>query len=432
MARTIRNAKLDSRSARLKLPERREPYWTVVSAGNAIGYRRGAKGGTWIAKVRGDDGTRHYAPLGAADDAQDPNGLTVFSFAQAQEAARAFFARKGRELAGHSEPQPGGPYTVKMAVDAYFTARERRGSKSVRKDRYQAEARIVAQLGAVDASKLTPKRIRDWHQAVASAAKLVRTKKGKSKQKTRAFNSKNPEAVRKRRATANRLLTILKAALNHAFQEGRIPVDEPWRRVKPFREVDTPVVHFLKAAECIRLVNACEPSFRDLVRGALVTGCRYGELTRMRAADFNAEAGTITVRVSKSGKPRHVVLNAEGQRLFATLTAGQAPQDLAFRRDDGDAWGASHQQRPLEEASRAAKLDPPATFHILRHTYASALAMRGTPMGVIAAQLGHSDTRMTEKHYAHLAPSYIADTVRAALPGFGILGETNVVPLQRG
>ena len=381
--------------------------------------------------MRGDDGTRHYTPLGAADDARDPDGITAFSFAQAQEAARAFFAQKGRELAGHTEPQPGGPYTVKMAVDAYFTARERRGSKSVRKDRYQAEARIIAQLGAVDASKLTAKRIRDWHQAAASAAKLVRTKKA-AKQQTRAFDSKDPEEVRKRRATANRVLTILKAALNHAFQEGRIPVDEPWRRVKPFREVDTPVVHFLKAAECIRLVNACEPSFRNLVRGALVTGCRYGELTRMRAADFNAEAGTITVRVSKSGKPRHVVLNAEGQKLFATLTAGQAPQDLAFRRDDGDLWGASHQQRPLEEASRAAKLDPPATFHILRHTYASALAMRGAPMGVIAAQLGHSDTRMTEKHYAHLAPSYIADTVRAALPGFGILGETNVVPLQRG
>ena len=431
MARTIRNTKLDSRSARLKLPERREPYWTVISAGNAIGYRRGAKGGTWVAKVRGDDGTRHYAPLGAADDARDPDGLTVFSFAQAQEMARTFFAQKGRELAGHSEPQPGGPYTVKMAVDAYFTARERRGSKSVRKDRYQAEARIIAQLGAVDASKLTSKRIRDWHQAAASAAKLVRTKK-EAKQKTRAFDSKDPEEVRKRRATANRLLTILKAALNHAFQEGRIPSDEAWRRVKPFREVDTPVVHFLKTAECVRLVNACEPSFRDLVRGALVTGCRYGELTRMRAADFNADAGTITVRVSKSGKPRHVVLNEEGQGLFTALTAGRAPQDLVFRRDDGGAWGASHQQRPLEEASRAAKLDPPATFHILRHTYASALAMRGAPMGVIAAQLGHSDTRMTEKHYAHLAPSYIADTVRAALPGFGILRETNVVPLQRG
>ena len=48
-------------------------------------------------------------------------------------------------------------------------------------------------------------------------------------------------------------------------------------------------------------------------------------------------------------------------------------------------------------------------------------------MGVIAAQLGHSDTRMTERHYAHLAPSYVADTVRAALPGMGIVEETNLV-----
>jgi hypothetical protein len=77
-----------------------------------------------------------------------------------------------------------------------------------------------------------------------------------------------------------------------------------------------------------------------------------------------------------------------------------------------------------------AKLDPPATFHILRHTYASSLAMKGVPMGVIAAQLGHADTRMTEKHYAHLAPSYVANTVRAALPGLGIIRETNVIALQ--
>jgi hypothetical protein len=54
------------------------------------------------------------------------------------------------------------------------------------------------------------------------------------------------------------------------------------------------------------------------------------------------------------------------------------------------------------------------------------LGNEGAPMGVIAPQLGHSDTRMTEKHYAHLAPSYIADRVRAALPGFGILAETNI------
>jgi hypothetical protein len=58
--------------------------------------------------------------------------------------------------------------------------------------------------------------------------------------------------------------------------------------------------------------------------------------------------------------------------------------------------------------------------------------MKGVPMGVIAAQLGHSDTRMTEKHYAHLAPSYVADTIRAALPDSGIVEPSNVVSLVDG
>jgi integrase len=238
------------------------------------------------------------------------------------------------------------------------------------------------------------------------------------------------DAVRARRATANRTLTVLKAALNHAFHEGRVASDDAWRKVKPFREADAPVVHFLSDDECRRIVNACDGAFRNLVKGALVTGCRYGELTRMRTADFNTDVGTVTVRESKSGKPRHVVLTDEGRALFTERTAGRAGRDLVFVRDDGKAWGPSHQQRPLEAASARAKVEPAATFHILRHTYASALAMRGVPMGVIAAQLGHADTRMTERHYAHLSPNYVADTVRAALPALGIVDKSNVTPLR--
>jgi integrase len=67
-------------------------------------------------------------------------------------------------------------------------------------------------------------------------------------------------------------------------------------------------------------------------------------------------------------------------------------------------------------------------FHGLRHSYASRLAMRGDPLAVIAAQLGHSDTRMVEKHYGHLSPSYVADTVRAAFGTLGIVEPSNVVP----
>jgi integrase len=430
MARTVKNAKIDTRSARSKLPQRREPYWTVISAGCAIGYRRGALGGTWIARHRADDGKQHYESLGAADDARDPDGLTVFSFAQAQQRAAEFFKRKARELAGEFAPEDG-PYTVAKAMDAYFAERERRGSKGLDKDRAAARVRILPELGDIELAKFTTKRLRDWQARLAKAPKLARAARFTEKPAGREIDAEDDDAVRARRATANRTLTVLKAALNHAFHEGRVASDDAWRKVKPFREADSAIVNFLTDDGARRLVNACDGAFRDLVRAALLTGCRYGELIRMRASDFGAEAGTVTVRESKAGKPRHVALTDEGRQLFANLTAGKAARDLIFLRDDGNPWGASHQQRPLDAASDRAKLEPPATFHILRHTYASALAMRGVPMGVIAAQLGHADTRMTEKHYAHLAPNYVAETVRAALPSLGIVDQSNIAPLGR-
>lgn len=52
-------------------------------------------------------------------------------------------------------------------------------------------------------------------------------------------------------------------------------------------------------------------------------------------------------------------------------------------------------------------------------------------MGVIAAQLGHSDTRMTEKHYAHLSPWYVAETVRTNMPDFGIVAAGELIPIAR-
>jgi hypothetical protein len=51
-------------------------------------------------------------------------------------------------------------------------------------------------------------------------------------------------------------------------------------------------------------------------------------------------------------------------------------------------------------------------------------------MGVIAKQLGHADTRITERHYAHLAPSYVADTIRASFPKLGLNGATSVSAIR--
>jgi integrase len=132
----------------------------------------------------------------------------------------------------------------------------------------------------------------------------------------------SPEAVRQRRSTANRVFTILKAALNHAHREGRCANDDAWRTARGFREADAARLRYLSDDESRRLTNDCQPDFRALVTAALLTGCRYGELTAMIIDDFNADAGTVRVRTSKSGKPRHVVLTQEGRDFIAGVAAG--------------------------------------------------------------------------------------------------------------
>jgi integrase len=101
-----------------------------------------------------------------------------------------------------------------------------------------------------------------------------------------------------------------------------------------------------------------------------------------------------------------------------------------LRKADGSAWIASHQWRPMLEAVERAKIKPPIGFHGLRHTWASLSVMNGVPLMVVAKNLGHSDTRMVEKHYGHLGPSYIVDAIREGAPRFGFKPRAKVIPIR--
>ena len=177
-------------------------------------------------------------------------------------------------------------------------------------------------------------------------------------------------------------------------------------------------MRYLTIDEGRRLINASQGEFRDLVRAALLTGCRFGELAALQVRDFNPDADTLHIRTSKSGKARHVVLNEEGAALFVRLVAGRPGVERMLRKADGD-WGKSNQARPMTDACKLARIEPPVSFHTLRHTYASQAVMAGAPLIVVARNLGHADTRMVEKHYGHLSSSYVADEIRRTAPRFG-------------
>lgn len=421
MAKTVRDSKLDSPAARSKLKVCGKPYYRSIDTGLHLGYRKGKTGGKWV--VRLYLGAEKYVleTIGLADDRQAADGK-ILNFLQAQAKAREI-AASARVPVGHR-----GPLTVTAAMDAYLERLETEHSKSARDGRNRVNNHIRPKLGDRLVADLTREDIAKWLKGLAEASRRVRGKAGKP---SRALaRPATEDEKRQRRASANRTLTVLRAGLNQAFRDGRVSSDAAWRAVKPFREVETARVRYFTMDEIRRLVNAAEGEFRSLVNAALFTGCRYGELCRLRVEDFNPDAGTIFVAQSKSGKARHVVLTDEGQRFFAQLTAGRAGDALMLAKQDGSAWGPSHQIRPMEEACKAARIAP-AGFHILRHTAASHNVMGGVPLPVVARNLGHADTRMTEKYYAHLAPSYVAETIRKFAPTFGTIEPTKVVPIER-
>jgi integrase len=412
MARSIENTDLHNREQRLRLGIRKKPYWMALNEGEHLGYYRGRRVRKWVARYRRPGISSKYREftLAEADDYGYADGSKVLNFEQAHKAARCWFAKIDQN--GDQESRP---YSVSNALDDYL---EGFSGKDFANTCRRIEAIIRPQIGTHDTAKLTAGIITDWHLALANAPARLRTALGAVQNYRQTADT--VDARRSRRSSANRILTILKAALNAAYRNGKVADDNAWRRVRPFAKADAPRLRSLGDDESRRLVNACNPNFRPMVMAALLTGARYSELTALEVRDFDSQSKSLWLRDTKSGTPRAVYLEAEGFRLVSEAIVGKSRTELIFPRPDGKRWGAAHQMRRMQAAYLAAGLEP-VGFHDLRRTYGARLARKGVPMAVIAEALGHADERITRKHYAHLAPSYVAQAIREAAAGLGIV-----------
>jgi integrase len=425
MAGTVKHARLESQSARARLKRGRQPHWQALVEGRVhLGWQcwKGDPVGRWLLRRYIGNNKYRVQTLGRADDAAPADGADVLSFAQAEAKARAMVASPEANGSG-----PIVQLTVRQAMARYVDYKRHKG-QPVSDLISRSNVHILPTLGDLVVSQLSAEQLRRWLAAMAAAPAQRRPKGNKPQYRPEPSTD---EEIRQRRASANRVLTMLKAALNHAYDEGHVANRDAWgRRLAPFEKVEVARVRYLTVAEAERLINACDPEFRALVRAGLETGCRYGELIRLEVCDFNSDASTLAVRQSKSGKPRHVMLTDEGAAFFRRHCAGRSGHELMFGHGEGSAWQRSDPARPMAEACERARIKPAISFHILRHTWASHAVMNSVPLMVVAKNLGHADTRMVEKHYGHLAPSFIADAIRAGAPRYRVKDDKRVVSLR--
>ena len=227
MSRTVRDAKLENRTARdgLKPKFGAHIHWRTIVPGQLhIGYRRRQKGkpGVWLVRrYQGLDanGVGRYTKetiKGIADDYEDADGVRVFSFAQAQA------------LAQNRPATPKGDLTVSEAMRLYLNDMNSKGKASAAETERRAALHILPTLGSTLVADLTTKQLNEWRDALAASAAMLRSGKGRPKNFREAPDT--DQTRRQRRCTANNSIAILKAALNFAHRtDDSVRDDRAWR-----------------------------------------------------------------------------------------------------------------------------------------------------------------------------------------------------------
>jgi integrase len=203
-------------------------------------------------------------------------------------------------------------------------------------------------------------------------------------------------------AAVNRELAALKHALNLAVEWDYLEAS-PADRVKKFKEPPGRI-RYLSPDEGARLIESCSEELRPVVVVALHTGLRLGEILALEWKHVDLKRRQLHVVDSKNNETRVVPMNDMSYNAIASL--GRREGKVFLSRYDRPYRSV---KSGFGAALKRAKIDD-FTFHDLRHTFASWLAMEGVPMSTIGKLLGHKTPQMTMR-YAHLAPEYLADVV---------------------
>ncbi len=211
----------------------------------------------------------------------------------------------------------------------------------------------------------------------------------------------------------NRYQAWLRHVLNVAIRDGKLTTN-PTAKVKMLRE-SKGRTRFLSPEEEGKLIESLGPVYGPYARFAILTGLRQLEQFRLEWSHVDLERGLLTLPVTKAGDCQYLPLNEEAKAILRSLDSWQRSRWVFPCRTQANPKKPATHLDPCNfmRLYRAAVLDAGiewVSWHDLRHTFASRLAMQGVPLTTIAALLRHSTTSLV-KRYAHLSPAYLQGAI---------------------
>jgi integrase len=398
--RKVRSAKLETRSARLRLAVRRKPYFVKLARGAALGYRRTKTAGTWVVRVTtsGQDWTERLA---IADDCADADGRDILTYDDAQA--------KAWQVAGAGKPTVGN--TVKAALDRYEDDLRARGldTRNVTRVRFHLSEKLAGNVVAkVPTEDLT--RFRDELAAKMKPASIDRT------------------------------MRALKAALNLAADGDERIARRPWKTalktVSGASEARNVILDDNDVRTIIAAAYRDSDEFGELVELMAVTGARSSQLVRLRGEDVQADWLDMKTR---KRQPRVMMPASRKGRGVKKITHRPVPitealakrlkgrTGVLLKRMVGKPWAKLNLSHHFEKATKDVEFNNSSrvTLYALRHTSIVRQLLANVPIRVVAA-LHDTSAAMIEQNYSKHIADHSDDLARPTLP------ETSaeVIPLR--
>lgn len=317
------------------------------------------------------------------------------------------------------------------------------GRRLTRKEqKAQDEARKKAEAGKPTLKKLW----QDFEKAKAENKSIRDDRYRWTQHLEPVFSSKTPDELvtldidRLRRdllkkkklapATAKQVLVLLKRIINHAVKRGLCPAIDPGRLHFEMPKVNNERTEDLSADQLKSLMKAIDKAedwrAAGVLKMALYTGMRRGELLALQWRHVDLDRGFIRIVDPKGGRDESIPINQSAIDTLKNLPKTRSKYVFPGR----GGRKASDLKKPIQAIKKAAGL--PKDFrpcHGLRHVFASTLASSGrVDMYVLQKLLTHKDPKMTQR-YAHLRDAALRD---ASGVMDNIFQQDNVVSIEEG